>query len=156
MKTLILIMGLLLLGYATTSYSITPPEQEDRPLTKENLWLTIKELDIKYPHIAFAQALLESGDLKSRLVQLNNNLFGMRYPSKRETVAIGTKKGYANYNNWIESVQDYKLYQDFTIKRKNISNSTQYINHLDKTYAEVDDYSKRLSRVIRENRLIIK
>lgn len=41
----------------------------------------------------------------------DNNLFGMKYPKKRETTAISSKNGYAQYNSWQASVLDYKFWQ---------------------------------------------
>ncbi len=78
-------------------------------LTKENLWLTIKAMDIMYPEIAFAQAILETGHFKSNNCKEANNLFGMMMPNVRETVAIEkNKRGFAVYETWIHSVQEHR------------------------------------------------
>ena len=52
-------------------------ETKSLDLNKENLWITIKNSNIDHPDIAYAQAILESGNLKSRLVKTNNNLFAI-------------------------------------------------------------------------------
>ena len=95
MKTVILFIGLLLTSINTTSKFFFISEDPLKPLSKENLWVEIKECNIKFPEIVFAQALLESGELKSTVTKLNNNLFGMKYPYKRNTTAVGVRKGYA-------------------------------------------------------------
>ena len=40
------------------------------------------------------------------------NLFGMRLPKARKTTAIGKKRHYAVYKDWISSVEDYKHWQN--------------------------------------------
>ena len=125
------------------------------PLNKENLWTEINNAGIKYPEVVFAQAILESGELKSKLTKNNNNLFGMKIPGKRETLAIGEKYGHAKYSSWQESVWDYKLYQDYIIEKKKITTYKTYVSHLNKTYAEVGDYFKRLTRVMKEHKQLI-
>jgi uncharacterized FlgJ-related protein len=93
-------------------------------LTKENLWLTIKAMDIMYPEIAFAQAILETGHFRSSNCKEANNLFGMMMPNVRETVAIGkNQRGFAVYETWMHSVQDYALYQSHMMKRKKMTRS---------------------------------
>ena len=41
----------------------------------------------------------------------------MRYARVRDTYAIGEYKNHAYYNNWINSVQDYALWQAWYISR---------------------------------------
>lgn len=118
-------------------------------LNYENLWSELKSLGVKYPDIAFAQAILESGHFKSKVCRTNNNLFGMKLPGQRETVAIGKNLGYAKYSNWSKSVLDYKMWQDYVIKKYKISNRTQYVNMIDKRYAATPNYSTKLKRIIR-------
>ena len=43
----------------------------------------MKELNIKYPHIVYAQSLIETGHFDSKIFKENNNLFGMK-TSKNE------------------------------------------------------------------------
>ena len=152
-KILILLVGFLLLSFTIAEED---KKRNDLPLNKRNLWKVINDLEIKFPEIAFAQALLESGDFKSDLARNNNNLFGMKKPSKRSTTADEkTRRGYAVYDHWIESIKDYKLYQEFVIERNKIANKYQYVSYIDRTYAEINDYSKRLNRVIKEHKFII-
>lgn len=130
-------------------------EVYDLPLNKINLWKNINQSGIKFPEIAFAQALLESGDLTSTLCRLHNNIFGMKVPVKRESLAIGISKGgYAKYNHWTTSVQDYFLFQNYVFRNRDYSKK-EYLVYLGKFYSHTPDYIKRVERVLRENSKII-
>jgi flagellum-specific peptidoglycan hydrolase FlgJ len=120
-----------------------------------NLYNTILSMDILYPDIVFAQAVLESGSFKSNLAILNNNIFGMKHPKIRETTAIGEgKSGYAKYKTWIQSVEDYQHWQDFFLKDKEISRQ-EYLNLLGRIYATDKNYVLRLNRKIKEYKHIL-
>ena len=124
-------------------------------LTKENLWLTIKAMDIMYPEIAFAQAILETGHFKSQNCKEANNLFGMMMPNVRETVAIRkNENGFAVYETWMHSVQDYALYQEFMMRKKKMTRS-QYINFIDRKYSESRGYAKKLRDIIKRHQYIL-
>jgi uncharacterized FlgJ-related protein len=113
------------------------------------LYNEILEQELEFPDIVFAQAVLESGSFTSKLFRSNNNLFGMRKPSKRITLAIGERHGYAIFEFWQESVADYALYQEHYFKNRKISRA-QYLAHLNKTYSETTGYVNRLNRIIKE------
>jgi flagellum-specific peptidoglycan hydrolase FlgJ len=68
---------------------------------------------IKYPEIVLLQAQLETGFYTSDIFSNGKNCFGMKFPQYRETLAAGTYQEHAQYNNWWESVQDYKIWQDW-------------------------------------------
>ena len=123
-------------------------------LTKEVLWKEIKSLNIEHAEIVFAQAILESGHFRSKLFKINNNLFGMRLPKKRETTAVGKNLGYAKYENWIESVKDYALYQQFVMKRKNYT-EVEYFKYLDRVYCESGGYSTKLKKIIKNHKELL-
>lgn len=114
----------------------------------QNLYKTIISMGIKFPDIVFAQAILESGHFKSNLAKTNNNLFGMKHPKFRETTAIGkSKSGYAKYESWIHSVEDYSYWQNYVVKNDNITRN-QYFYLLGKIYATDKNYVSRLKRKI--------
>jgi len=124
-------------------------------LTKENLWLTIKAMDIMYPEIVFAQAILETGHFKSQNCQQSNNLFGMMMPNVRETVAIKkNKQGFAVYKTWMYSVQDYALYQAYIMRNKKMTR-LQYLSYIDRKYSESKGYAKKLIYIIKRHKNII-
>ncbi len=124
-------------------------------LTKENLWLTIKAMDIMYPEIAFAQAILETGHFKSNNCKEANNLFGMMMPNVRETVAIRkNNRGFAVYETWMHSVQDYALYQEFMMRKRKMTRS-QYLNFIDRKYSESRGYATKLRDIIQKHKDIL-
>jgi flagellum-specific peptidoglycan hydrolase FlgJ len=147
--------SILLLIILISFMSHTRPNNERDLLTKENLWLTIKAMDIKYPEIAFAQAILETGHFKSQNCKTSNNLFGMMMPNVRETVAVAkNERGFAVYETWIHSVQDYALYQDYMMKRRNMTRS-QYLSFINKKYSESRGYANKLNKIIKQHKDIL-
>lgn len=159
MKKVSLVLTCILFINANSNPINKVPEY--KPLTKENVWNAIIDSEIKFPEVVFAQAMLESRELKSPLAENNKNIFGMKLPVKRSTTAINNSKeniekgAYAKYEHWIHSVEDYKLYQDYILGRRSISTVPAYVSFLNRSYAEVGDYDKRLGRVIREHRSLL-
>jgi uncharacterized FlgJ-related protein len=130
-----------------------PEEVFDREvsesITHELLYEQIIEKNIKFPEVVFAQAVLESGHFKAPIFTTKNNLFGMRVPKKRETTAINKgKKGYAKYHSWDSSVEDYLLWQQFTLKNKSQLTKSQYLSLLGRIYAKDKDYVLTLKKVM--------
>jgi hypothetical protein len=117
------------------------------------LYLEIIENDIKHPDIVLAQAILESGYLSSPIFIKNNNLFGMRFPERRPTVALSENRGYSVYDCWTDSVKDYKLFQEFLFRRKEKTRD-EYFDYLDRIYAEDPNYVPFLKKVIEDNKTI--
>ena len=101
--------------------------------SKEEFITFLKDINIKYPEVVYAQAVIESG-FKSKLFINNNNLFGMRVAKSRPTLASNKSSNYAHYNNWKESVIDYALYQSYFIRK--IDSKEEYIEHLSNSYSE--------------------
>jgi len=84
----------------------------DTPLTPENVKMAIYDLNIQYPESSFELSMNESGSCESKLAKKYNNLFGMKKPKKRITLAIDKiKNNYAIYDCWLSSVIDYKIWQ---------------------------------------------
>jgi len=156
MKQIFLIFTLLL-SLTLNSYSVNPHQEKNfEEISKENLWKAINEMNIQHPKIVFAQALLETGNFSSTVFKNYNNLFGMKMPGKRPTVAKKPKKkgGYARYDNWFESVEDYKLFQDYVFKRRGELGEAKYLNYLDRMYCESTGYSNKLKKIIEKNKRI--
>ncbi len=127
---------------------------EDKDAKLLFLYFEIIENDIKHPDIVLAQAILESGYLSSQIFIENNNLFGMRFPERRPTVALSENRGYSVYDCWTDSVKDYKLFQEFLFKRKEKTRD-EYFDYLDRIYAEDPNYVPFLKKVIEDNKTII-
>ena len=101
-------------------------------------------LQVQHPHFVLAQMKLESGNYQSALTKTNNNYFGMRHPSQRMTVSLGSKNGYAKYRNWAFSVLDYALWQ----KRYAWNLSEQeYLQKLGSVYAEDAEYISKIQNI---------
>lgn len=126
----------------------------ENEITYQGLYNEILEQGLEFPDIVFAQAILESGHFKSKVFQENKNLFGMKQPLKRPTISKGRANGYAVYEFWQESVEDYHMYQEYSFKNRTISRS-QYLKRLDKTYASTKNYSKKLLGIIKRYRNIL-
>jgi uncharacterized FlgJ-related protein len=104
---------------------------------------------MQHPEIVLAQAMLESANFNSYIFRTNNNMFGMRMPNRRKTHAIDTYKGYAVYEDWKMSIQDYALYQKAILRGKTISEEA-YLNFLGRKYAESPEYVAVLKKMIRK------
>lgn len=92
-------------------------EIKDKPFSEELLKQVITYEKIKYPDVVLLQAQLETGFYTSNVFNNGHNCFGMKYPKQRETLAIGVYQGHSQYDNWIDSVRDYKIWQDWYISR---------------------------------------
>ena len=153
MKTSIITLMLLSFFFVSTGQTIDSLSKKDTVYLKigdiNNGWLysEIKEQGIKFPDLVFAQAILETGHFKSTVFRDNNNLFGMRLPKVRKTTAIGKKRGYATYSDWIMSVQDYKLWQS-SIPKKYLKNRETYIIYLQKVYCDCRNYTKQIKKIV--------
>ena len=127
-------------------------EKEKNKFTEKKFIELIKELNMKFPHIVYAQAILESGNFKSKIFVESNNMFGMREAKSRINTAKGTQYNHAYYNTWEESVYDYGFYQCRYMS--NIRNEEDYFLALDASYSEVGgNYSKMLKQIIEKENL---
>ena len=127
-----------------------PNKAEVKPFSLENLKAEIVKQGIKFPNIALAQAVLESGHFDSDIFRENNNLFGMKKPSVRKTVATGENRGHATYKNWVDSVKDYKLFQD-ELGYSDL-NLNGYMKKLDTSYCPGCNYSKKIKDQLEYNK----
>lgn len=115
-------------------------------LNYKNVYNEIKKKEIDFPDIVFCQAILESGHFKSKLVVENNNLFGMRKPRSRKTLAIGERYNYAIFNNWFESVADYKLWQENYFNNRCLTRK-EYLKYLETKYCGYNNYIKKINLI---------
>lgn len=122
----------------------------DKPdmFTEDKLISYLKALNIRYPEVVFAQAVIESGNFTSKKFKKDNNLFGMKKAKSRVTLALESNGSYAIFNTWRESVIDYALYQSMFVRK--IKSRDAYIRHLADSYATSSNYSSHLIQVINE------
>ena len=125
--------------------------QETDPFTKDKLVVMLKELNIKFPHIAMAQSMIETGQWKSKIFKQNNNLFGMKEAKFRITTAGGTQDNHAYYIHWRESVYDYAFYQCRYLS--NIDTEAKYFEYLQASYAEDPNYVNSIKAIIEREKL---
>ena len=118
---------------------------------KQTVLWWLKTLGVKHYKVAYAQSILESGTYTSKICKENNNLFGMRLAKKRNTTALGQRNGFAYYQDYIHSIMDYKLYQDYCFGSKlNEMSGVEYLRALQKAgYWEDSTYISKLQNVIK-------
>lgn len=128
----------------------TPKNPTEKPFSLANLKSEIIKQGIKYPNIVLAQAVLESGHFGSAIFLDNNNLFGMKKPSVRKTLATGENRGHATFRNWVDSVIDYKMFQD----QNGYSNLSvkDYMKKLGKEYCPGCDYENKIKEQLIYNK----
>jgi hypothetical protein len=102
---------------------------------------TIACLKFAYPEVVFMQARIESGNFTSKVFRDNNNMFGMRLPRIRPTLAVGERYGYAVYASWRDSVIDRLLLELWSYKGLDIE---AYLKKLNTDYAMMENYSDLL------------
>ena len=91
----ILLIGLSVQGYAQPN---VPHLMDKYKIENKELWLSVYQL--------------ESASGTSNLARTCNNIFGMKYPTKRATTAIGrTTEGFSIYMSIKDAVIDLKLFQ---------------------------------------------
>ena len=118
---------------------------------KQDIFKEIDRLPFKYKSIIKAQFLVESSHFTSALVVENKNLFGIRLPKNRTTLAIGENLSHAVYKTYEDSVMDRLLYD--ALYMKDLSEE-QYYSYLDRVYARAGNkYSKMIKSVILSNNL---
>lgn len=115
-------------------------------LNRELLVSYILDKNIAHPEIAYAIVRQES-NMCSDLFKANNNLFGMKHPGVRPTKSLGRKNGFAHFEKWQHSVDDYKLYLEFC-NGHNITKQS-YLRHLDRNYAH-HGYTNLLGKFYQE------
>lgn len=104
-------------------------------LTIPNLYQEIIRNGIRYPKIALAQAILETGWFRSPLCRNRHNLFGLTNPQTGK---------YYEFNHWTESVRAYYTKVQYKYKGGN------YLLWLrDVGYAEDPRYIREVIRVLK-------
>ncbi len=113
---------------------ITKSEIHLPELTIPNLYKEIIRNGILYPKIVLAQAILETGWLRSSVCRNKHNLFGLTNPRTGK---------YYEFNHWTESVRAYYTKVQYKYKGGN------YLLWLDEIgYAEDPNYIIALLKVI--------
>ena len=107
-------------------------------------YLELKKID--NINIIIAQFRLETGHFKSKSFLLGNNISGMKKPRVRPNLASGELYGHAKFRCWVDSVEDYLLWQKYN--KKKLKNSKDYYAFLSKVgYAEDSNYIKIIKNI---------
>lgn len=110
-------------------------------VNEEVLYKTLKHYDFPNPAIITAQAILESGNFKSRLCLENYNLFGLYNSNKME---------YFKFDSWISCVFAYRKY--ILNKYKEGEDYYGFLQRIN--YAEDPNYISKVKTL--ENKIIKK
>lgn len=103
-------------------------------LEDSNVYREIVANKIHHPDIVLAQAKLETGNYKSKVCIVYNNLFGLRKPNG----------SYYKFNSWQESVKAYKNWVQNKYTPPN-----NYYDFLDSIgYAEDGNYTNKLKDMV--------
>ncbi len=141
-------------GYKAHTAIIDSPEErmiiirENDRFSEEKFKEYLLQLNIKFPHIVYAQAILETGNFKSKIFKSNNNLFGMKEAKVRATTNLGTDLGHAMYGHWRESVVDYALFQCAFLTK--IKTEEGYYEYLKENYAESPNYVTKVKELAKD------
>jgi uncharacterized FlgJ-related protein len=111
----------------------------------------LEQIGMPHPHVAYSIAKHES-HFSSNLFRSNNNLFGMRNPKRRPTLSIQKGDGWAKFQHWTHSVDDFMLYMKFTGTYE--LTESQFLSRIDSKYANRSGYSKTLRRYFSEYKSI--
>jgi len=122
-----------------------------RSFSQDKMVELMKDLNIRYPHIAMAQSLIETGHFKSKIFKENNNLFGMKQARTRVNTAKGTQYQHAYYDTWQESVYDYAFYQCRYLG--SLYSEDEYLAYLGRSYAEDPNYVSKIKSLIKKEDL---
>ena len=132
-----LLIGLVLLFNTGLAQELPLKPTDLNGIKKE-----LNSLRVEHSDIVLRQYALESGIGTSRLARECNNIFGMKYPTKRPTTAIGkTKSGFAIYVSVREAIIDYLLWQAYYAKGLS---RQQYLNVLQRNYGGSNNYLQKL------------
>ena len=111
-----------------------------------NVYKQLVKIGVAYPDVVLAQAKIETGNFTSKIFKENNNMFGMKLPERRQTTAVGESRNHAKYTNWIQSIRDYKLWQDQMIHKAPTKHA--YLAYLKRNYAQDKNYIKKIKQLI--------
>lgn len=125
--------------------------QEHNKFDRNSCLSYMKKINLKFPHIVYAQAILESNDFTSSIFKENNNFFGMKVASARQSTNNGEQYEHATYETWKDCVIDYALYQARYLS--DIKTETQYYEYLAQHYAEDTNYVTKLKKIIANKKL---
>jgi len=113
----------------------------------EALKIYLEEVNVRYPDIIFAQAVLESKNFTSDVFKDNHNLMGMKCAASRPYTHLGvSNRGHAVYASWRMSVLDYVIYQ--SCYTRGLKTEEEYLKFLGHSYATDPRYVEKLKSIM--------
>jgi uncharacterized FlgJ-related protein len=146
MKRLLLTVFLSLIVLSKTNQNNYEIITQVVSFSEQNVYRQLIKLGVAYPDVALAQAKIETGNFTSKIFRENNNMFGMKLPYRRATTAVGENRNHAKYTDWIQSIKDYKLWQDTMIHRA--PTKSAYLAYLKRNYAQDKNYINKIKKII--------
>ena len=146
MKRLLLTVFLSLITLSKTNQQTYEIITQVISFSELNVYKQLVKIGVAYPDVVLAQAKIETGNFTSKIFRENNNMFGMKLPYRRQTTAVGESRNHAKYTDWIQSIRDYKLWQDKMIHRAPTKRA--YLAYLRRNYAEDKNYIKKIKQII--------
>ena len=119
--------------------------------TEEKFINKIKQLNLNYPHIVYAQAMLESGNFTSKIFKENNNMFGMKQARVRINLAKSTQYNHAYFETWEDCLLDFAFHRATYFSK--LKTEQDYYNYLGKYYAEDPSYVGKLKSMVNKHKL---
>lgn len=111
---------------------------KDTTIIKDYVYNTLCKYKVNAANIVLSQAIIESSHFNSKLFKENNNLFGMKHPSRRPTTSLYSHNGYAYYESIDDCIVDYLLWQLWGNKYN--MTDEEYLNDGLSGYAEDPNY----------------
>lgn len=153
----LVLFGILKAGQSRSEFVKISKYELARTKVDSFLYL-LEKLEIENGEVVLAQAILETGNFKSKIFKENKNSFGMKY--NKRGFAKGTLNGHAYYENVLDSFYDYKGWQD-NIQRIHGGEMSdeEYLKALNspykdhRRYAEDLAYTSKLRLIIKKIRL---
>lgn len=111
---------------------------------KDSVLNFIYDMRLEHPYIVYAQAIIESSNFTSKIWKENNNMFGMKMPERRATLACSIKYGHSVYKNWRDCLIDYALYQMSYMRGLT---EDEYFEKLKNCYASDEYYINKIKKL---------
>lgn len=141
--TLIAVLIALSTTYLNHFVKQETPVQDSLSL-RDSILNEIYNMRMEHPYIVYAQAIIESGNFTSKIWKENNNMFGMKMPERRATLACSMKSGHSVYKSWRDCLIDYALYQMSYMRGLT---EDEYFERLKQSYASDEYYIKKIRQL---------
>lgn len=140
---LIAILIVLSIKCINNSSKINTPIKDSLAF-RDSILNEIYNMKIEHPYIVYAQAIIESGNFTSKIWKENNNMFGMKMPERRATLACSIRYGHSVYKNWRDCLIDYALYQMSYMRGLS---EDEYFEKLKNSYASDEYYINKIKKL---------